>query len=125
MTKNESVKELAYKTHVRPQLEYSSWIWSPHTQAKIIKLEMVQRRAARWVKNDYSRNKSVTHLQNALGWQTLDKKRRLESNFIMFYKMYSPIVLINLPLYLQPQDRFTRNMHPLESKANSCENRLF
>ena len=30
-TKNKSVKELAHKTFVRPKLEYSSTVWSPHT----------------------------------------------------------------------------------------------
>ena len=30
-TKNKSVKELAYKTFVRPKLEHVSTVWSPHT----------------------------------------------------------------------------------------------
>ena len=49
--KNEAVKELAYTTLVRPQV---SSVWNPHTKQNISKIEMVQRRAARWVKINYS-----------------------------------------------------------------------
>ena len=56
-TNNEKVKELAYKTLVRPQVEYTSPVWSPHTKHNINKIEMTQRTAARWVKNQFSHMK--------------------------------------------------------------------
>ena len=46
-TKNQSVEELAYKTLIRPQVEYTSTVWSPFTKQNIQKVEMLQRTAAR------------------------------------------------------------------------------
>ena len=66
-TNNEKVKELAYKTLVRPQVEYASPVCPPppHTRTKhnINKIEMTQRRAARWVKNQFSPYESVTNIR--------------------------------------------------------------
>ena len=49
---NKDLKSTAYKTLVRPQLEYALTEWSPHTATDINKLESVQCRAARWVTRD-------------------------------------------------------------------------
>ena len=58
------VKEQACKTYVRPILEYASTVWDPHTKELTSQLEMVQRRAARFVTADYRRRHSVTLLLN-------------------------------------------------------------
>ena len=54
------VKEQSYNTYVRPILEYASTVWDPHTKELTSQLEMVQRRAARFVTADYRRRHSVT-----------------------------------------------------------------
>ena len=61
------VKAAAYTTMARPTLEYASTVWDPHSSAETHKLEQVQRRAARFVHNNYM-------VQN-LGWQPLQQRR--------------------------------------------------
>ena len=53
------VRESAYLTMVRPQLEYASDVWDPHYVGDIMELEKLQQRAARWVLNDYGQFSSV------------------------------------------------------------------
>ncbi len=110
-TKNEKVRELAYKTLIRPQVEYASTVWSPYTKQNINKVEMVQRRAVRWVKGNYSTYDSVTDMQASLEWRTL-ADRRTDSRLAMFHKIYHHQVAIVLPQYLMQPTRLTRHMHP-------------
>ena len=69
------VKENCYRIMVRPIMEYASTVWSPHTKKNIQILEAVQRRAARFVKNDYSNFSSVTAMMQDLEWLTLEERR--------------------------------------------------
>ena len=82
------VKEQAYKTYVRPILEYASTVWDPHTIELANQLEMVQRRAARFVTADYRRRHSVTLLLNQLQWQSL-LQRRTHSKVTMLYRIHT------------------------------------
>ena len=60
-----SVKEQAYKTLVRPTLEYACSVWDSYFTEDINKLEKVQRRAARYVTGRNNNTSSVSDmLQN-------------------------------------------------------------
>ena len=74
-TKHKGIRQAAFNTIVRPQVEYASPVWSPYTQTIINKIEAVQPRAARWVTNDYSSYSSVTQMINTLGWRSLEQRR--------------------------------------------------
>ena len=89
-----TVKEACYKTMVRPILECASPVWSPYTELNILKLEMVQRRAVRFIMNDFSRYSSVTSMIEQLGLPML-KQRRNEAKVIMMYKILNNSVLID------------------------------
>ena len=68
----EKIKEQAYCAFVRPHLEYASTAWDPHLKKDITQLEVVQRRAARFVKNDYNRD-SGTSIYSDLQWRSLER----------------------------------------------------
>ena len=52
---HQDVKETAYKTIVRPILEYGSSVWDPYTQGLQDELEKVQNPAARFVTRNNTR----------------------------------------------------------------------
>ena len=95
------VKEQCYKTLVRPVMDYASCIWDPNTKANIEKIEMVQRRAARFVKGDYDRTSSVTAMLNGLGSETL-QQRRQQAKVVMFYRIVHGLVAVQTTPFLIP-----------------------
>ena len=69
---------------VRPLLELSA-AWDPHLAKDVYQLE---RRAARFVMNDYRRSTSVTSLLNQREWSPLSVRRR-NSRLVAFYRAVS------------------------------------
>ena len=92
--------QLAYKILVRPQLEYVSTVWSPFTKLNINKIVMMQRRAGPWVKLNYSPYDSVTEMLQNLSWQSLEQRRN-DARLIMFYKIVYGLVAIQLSTYIE------------------------
>ena len=113
-SKNPELREMAYKTHVRPLVEYSSSVWSSYTKSNIARLEMVQRRAVRWTLSEYSPYASVTQMLQPLGWRSFEQ-RRFDSRLCLFYKIIYGLVSIDMPPYVVHPLRTLRNPHTLAS----------
>ena len=113
------VPEQAYKTYVRPILEYASTVWDPHTKELTSQLEMVQRRATRFVTADYRRRHSVTLMLNQLQWQTL-LQRRTHSKVTMLYRIHHELVAIPAtPPYIIYSSTSNRGHH-LQLQQHHC-----
>ena len=65
------LKETGYTTLVRPLLEYRAPVWSPHLVTQILAVEIVQHRAARFVKGNFQWTDSVTEMLRSQHWDTL------------------------------------------------------
>jgi hypothetical protein len=102
-----AAKSKAYSTYVRPTLEYSSTVWAPHTEKLVNQLEMVQRRAARFVNRDYQRTSSVTSMLANLQWNSLEHRRNI-ARVSMLYRIHHHLVDINPSESLYPTTSSTR-----------------
>ena len=102
------IKAVAYTSLVRPILEYVSAAWDPHSQININTLERIQRQAARFCKNNYSREPGyVTKLLQELGWETLQARRK-HKRITTLYKMEHKIIDIPLDQYIIHNTRCSR-----------------
>ncbi|KAI8500850.1 hypothetical protein Bbelb_216680 [Branchiostoma belcheri] len=105
------IKELAYKTYVRPILEYAATVWDPHSQQDLDRLEAVQRRAARFVMRRYRQTSSPTEMLEDLNWPSLQARRKT-ARLAMLYRIQHNIVCTDgLRGKLQPAPVRERRVH--------------
>ena len=115
----EKIRETAYFALVRSFLEYSTTVWHPHQKYNSDKLEMVQRRAARFVKGRYGMYESVTQMLEELTWVPLSKRRE-NARLILFYKIINNLAMVPHSC-LKKADGRTRKKHKLEVSAHRLQ----
>ena len=98
---------------VRPILEYATQVWDPYQKSLTCKIEMIQRRAARWVFSNYDYHSSVSNMLADLNWPTLEGRRR-ESRLSLLSRIINhQEPAIEIPPYYLPQTSATRHSHNL------------
>ena len=120
---DQAIKSRAYASLVHPIAEYASVAWSPHTIKDISAIESIQRRAPRFVFNDYSRHSSVSAMLADLNWQSLEECRVI-NDLTMFYKVNFNVVNISFPAEIKLGFQGIRRSHdykfmPLSSSVNA------
>ena len=116
------VKEQAYKALVRPKLEYCATVWDPKATSDeftgsmrnhrpVNQIEMVQRRAARWVTGRYNNTSSVSDMLQSLGWRSLEQ-RRVDARLTMLYKITHGLVSTQLKDHLKYSGRNGKLLQP-------------
>ena len=86
---SKETKLSCYKTFIRPILEYACTVWCPHSNASLTnKLEMVQRKTARWILNKWHHTNSPTQMLKELDLPTLQSRREVSCVKMLFEIMY-------------------------------------
>jgi hypothetical protein len=114
---SKEIKEKVYFALVRSKLEYAATAWDPFRLVQIDKLERVQRRAARFVMNEYDTTYSVSEMLNKLNWDSLSARRQF-ARLKNFYLVYNEIGgWVDLFEYLKPPGRVGRSNHPFFTRT--------
>ncbi|CAM1300700.1 Uncharacterised protein r2_g1069 [Pycnogonum litorale] len=117
---NNEIKEKAYTALVRPTVEYASSVWDPHLQKDKHKLEMIQRRSARYVTNRYHNTSSVETMLQQLKWPTLEERRQ-KARLTLLYKISNGEVKLDAGDKLIPPDRLSRHTNVNSFQIPSCK----
>jgi hypothetical protein len=121
---SKTLKETAYISLVRSVLDYSSTVWDPYLQQDIDRLELIQRRAARFAYNDYGRTTSATEMMKKLDWKPLSERRR-EQRLILMYKIVNDLIAIPAETHITLNRGITRSSTTNKLKLYSCNSDIY
>ena len=100
-TRSRLIKTKVYKALVPIRLEFCSTVWDPQSKCATQRLEMVQRRAARYVLRRYHNTSSVSDMVDHLQWPTL-AQRRCCYRLTLLYKITHNLVAVPSSQYITP-----------------------
>jgi len=102
LLRSTKLKNMDWYQVTRPTVEYATIVWGPHYTTQVNNIEQVQRRAARFVDNNYSwKEGSPTEIMERYNWQSL-QKRRADTRVIFMYKIVHGLVAIPWQHYFVP-----------------------
>ena len=109
------VRETTYKTMVRPTMEYASSAWDPHKAEDINCLDKVNRRAARYVCNNYTERTPgcVQNMLSTLGWESLVDRRKILRLTMMFKITHHLVEIPEANNIIRTSDKRTRGTNRL------------
>ena len=85
-------------------------MWDQYTHTNINKLEMVQRRAARYVLHIHRNKSNVTSMLHSLNWRSIENRRK-DMRLCMMYKIDRGLVAISKEERLIPPKKSMRHSH--------------
>lgn len=111
-------KLTAYETFIRPVLEYANIVWFPFTVTQIKKLEVIQRKAIRFIYNKYRLSDSLIELIRKAGVLTLQNRAKLARLRFMYQLIHGEIRINKCKYISTTQTRMTRHTH--SEMLNEC-----
>ena len=101
---NEKQKRALYLAIARSQFEHCSIVWRPSTDSMLNKLESIQKRAVKWILNEY--NFHYTDVEYKCRLRDLDllplRYRFILSDLVIFHKIFYNNYFVKLPSYFRP-----------------------
>ena len=119
------IRQQAYISLVRPHLEYCCPIWNPHSKKNVTRIEAIQRRAARFVLQQYEYRDSVSAMLRTLEWDSLERRRQAAS-LVLLYKMRNGIVAVDTEQFVsEALPSGTRSYHPCKYQRVPARTQLY
>ncbi|KAI8494401.1 hypothetical protein Bbelb_276270 [Branchiostoma belcheri] len=100
-------------------------VWDPHTPDKVSRMETVQRRAARYVYNNYRRTASVTEMLGNLVWKSLQHRRKMARLTTMFKVLHNTISVPHASCLVPAARCSRRTNHALKLQTIASKNNYY
>ena len=117
-----SMRQTAYCSLTRSGVEYCSSVWDPHLQKDKVRLEKINRRAARVVFNRTWRdpNVSPTALLHQLQWAPLET-RRYHQRMCLMYKVSHGLVAVPPTRLIPPARNLRGHTRKYQHISTTCD----